>query len=72
MISFVFEGDNMSVRGLTPPRTASGPQRSLSASAESATWPRCGGADWCTPGMGVSVGVQVPCRRFTFMESKDT
>ena len=22
---------------------------------------------WCTPGMGVSVGVQVPCRRFTFM-----
>jgi len=21
----------------------------------------------CTPGMGVSVGVQVPCRRFTFM-----
>ena len=20
----------------------------------------------CTPGMGVSVGVEVPCRRFTF------
>ena len=26
--------------------------------------------DWCTPGMGVSVGVQVPCRRFTFMSRK--
>jgi len=25
---------------------------------------------WCTPGMGVSVGVQVPCRRFTFMSRK--
>jgi len=25
---------------------------------------------WCTPGMGVSVGVQVPCRRFTFMQCK--
>jgi hypothetical protein len=24
----------------------------------------------CTPGMGVSVGVQVPCRRFTFMSRK--
>ena len=23
----------------------------------------------CTPGMGVSVGVQVPCRRFTFMSA---
>ena len=26
--------------------------------------------EWCTPGMGVSVGVQVPCRRFTFMYRK--
>src|SRR5262245_19997425 len=25
---------------------------------------------WCTPGMGVSVGVQIPCRRFTFMHCK--
>ena len=24
----------------------------------------------CTPGMGVSVGVQVPCRRFSFMSRK--
>jgi hypothetical protein len=24
----------------------------------------------CTPGMGVSVGVEVPCRRFTFMNRK--
>jgi len=24
----------------------------------------------CTPGMGVSVGVEVPCRRFTFMSRK--
>jgi len=24
----------------------------------------------CTPGMGVSVGVQVPCRRFTFMNRR--
>ena len=24
----------------------------------------------CTPGMGVSVGVQVPCRRFTLMSHK--
>ena len=24
----------------------------------------------CTPGMGVSVGVEVPCRRFTFMDRK--
>jgi len=23
----------------------------------------------CTPGMGVSVGVEVPCRRFTFMSA---
>jgi len=25
---------------------------------------------WCTPGMGVRVGVEVPCRRFTFMNRK--
>ena len=24
----------------------------------------------CTPGMGVSVGVEVPCKRFTFMDRK--
>jgi len=29
---------------------------------------RCSGL--CTPGMGVSVGVQVPCRRFTLMSRK--
>ena len=28
---------------------------------------RVGSMPLCTPGMGVSVGVQVPCRRFTFM-----
>ena len=31
---------------------------------------RVGCSEWCTPGMGVSVGVQVPCRRFTFMSRK--
>jgi len=24
---------------------------------------------WCTPGRGVSVGVEVPCRRVTFMSA---
>jgi hypothetical protein len=49
----------LNARGEPPP--TAGAERTLLAVGSSAL---------CTPGMGVSVGVQVPWRRFTFMYRK--
>jgi len=46
------------------------PKRIFSGSVETARGLQSDCLRLCTPGMGVSVGVQVPCRRFTFMDRK--